>query len=185
MHPNFTTSPTILIKPRETTYIEDHMSPEEVHHILDNTTVVLIFQLRPPTSPSASPSISPVGSPTGMNAAVPFIFNITYKNMVREVSSFMTYHLDDHNRIYIGRDPGMFSTILGYLNTGELDVQDLDEEEKQRLKEDILFFQMKELKHYSIEKGLLSWSDEEESLLPFSPAVTARRKHRSTSQFNI
>jgi hypothetical protein len=147
------------------------ISPLEVAPLPENSPymsdfskepVVLIFQLSPPPSP-----ILDAGDQLQEK---PFIFNTTWGTLLKDVSKLLTYPVDEHNRVYIGREPGMFSIILKYLETGELNIKNLSDEEKQRLKEDIIFFELKGMKRFSIDHGLLQWTDEENAKLSDSPS---------------
>jgi hypothetical protein len=74
------------------------------------------------------------------------IFNTDWATIMRDTSSLMTTHVDEHQRMFIDRPPRSFPVILNYLETGKLDVSGFSNEQKRMLLEDAEFFHMRELK---------------------------------------
>eukprot|EP01117_Protostelium_nocturnum_P020796 TRINITY_DN9576_c0_g1_i1.p2 TRINITY_DN9576_c0_g1~~TRINITY_DN9576_c0_g1_i1.p2 ORF type:complete len:144 (+),score=47.12 TRINITY_DN9576_c0_g1_i1:119-550(+) len=74
-----------------------------------------------------------------------YIFNTNWEAILKDVSNLLTFQIDEHNRLYIDRLPRSFPHILSYLESGTLDFSALNEEERRILKEDVEFFQFRNL----------------------------------------
>lgn len=162
---------TIIIA-KDHSYEDDHQHSQEKYDAILSSNVVIIFQLGP--CPSCSPSNSPrLGSSPNSTTA---IYNVVHADMLREPSTLLTMHIDDHNRMYIGRDPGMFHVIAEYLRTGELpSIKDLDRTELKQLKEDVKFFRLRKLKKMLSDEKLIKWTADEDKELPEPSPVCSRR----------
>ncbi|PRP88542.1 hypothetical protein PROFUN_02953 [Planoprotostelium fungivorum] len=73
-------------------------------------------------------------------------FNTDFATLMNDTSRIMTYHVDEHNRMFIDRAPRSFGLILSYLETGKLNASEMTGEQKLMLVEDVEFFHIRGLR---------------------------------------
>ncbi|PRP85931.1 hypothetical protein PROFUN_06053 [Planoprotostelium fungivorum] len=81
------------------------------------------------------------------------LYNTDWGTIMKDTSSLMTFHVDEHSRMLIERPPRSFPLILSYLETGHLDTTALTEQQKMILMEDVEFFGMRRLEKMLSERS--------------------------------
>ncbi|PRP83384.1 hypothetical protein PROFUN_09412 [Planoprotostelium fungivorum] len=79
------------------------------------------------------------------NNGEPFVFDTHWGVVLKEPSNLLTFPVDEHSRMFVDRQPGAFSWILSYLQTGNVDITPLNPQQRKLLADDIVAFDMKGL----------------------------------------